>query len=239
MTRDITFMKKALILAEKAGASGEIPVGAVITDGSGEIIGSGGNTRERAGSPFGHAELNAISAACTYTGGSRLFGCTLYTTLEPCPMCAGACILSGISRVVFGAYDRKNGAVCSAARLFDDSFTCVPEYDGGVLEEECSLLLKDFFRSLRREKFSVTLSDVKADGQYRRCSEIFSLPEESIRDNSRKGTVYKLIRKNGKTAGAAAFTDGSTADIRILKDYKAYVTEKDVLEAACREDGLI
>ncbi len=142
-------MREALKLAETAAAWGEIPVGAVVVNKSGEIIGSGFNTRETDKNPLGHAEIAAIAQAAVTIGDWRLCGCSLYVTLEPCPMCAGAIINSRIERVYFGAFDKNNGAVCSVEEMFLNAYTFKPEYYCGIMEEECSALLTAFFGKLR------------------------------------------------------------------------------------------
>ena len=145
---DTLFMKEALALARQAGQAGEIPVGCVIVR-DGQIVGRGQNRRETDRSALGHAELEAIADACKNLGGWRLWDCTLYVTLEPCPMCAGAIINARIPRVVFGATDEKCGACGSVCDLFSMDFNHRPEVTRGVCQEASSALLKDFFASLR------------------------------------------------------------------------------------------
>jgi len=147
---DIRFMEAALALAGEAAAEGEVPVGCVIVR-KGEIVGRGRNRRERNKSALAHAEIEAISEACRCLGGWRLWECTLYVTLEPCPMCAGAIINARIPRVVYGASDAKCGAVRSVCSLFSMEFNHHPQVESGVLEEECAALLTEFFRKLRVE----------------------------------------------------------------------------------------
>ena len=148
------FMEKALSLAREAGATGEVPVGAVIVR-NGEIIATGKNGREINKNALSHAEIEAINNACKALGGWRLPGCELYVTLEPCPMCAGAIINSRIEKVYFGAYDQKAGSVRSLVCLFDLPYNHKPEVTGGIMEEECAAVLSDFFRGLREKKKSV------------------------------------------------------------------------------------
>lgn len=143
------YMRLALELARSAADAGEIPVGCVITDESGNIIGKGQNTRERTRSALGHAELNAIDEACRTVGDWRLYGCTLYVTLEPCPMCAGAIINSRIPCVVYGAKEKNYGSCGSVIDLFSERYGHHPAVFGGVLEKECSALLSYFFGGLR------------------------------------------------------------------------------------------
>ncbi|MGB9812633.1 MAG: tRNA adenosine(34) deaminase TadA [Thermovenabulum sp.] len=143
------FMREALKEARKAFEGDEVPVGAVIVK-DGEIIARGRNRRESLQDATAHAEIIAIKEACERLKSWRLSGCTLYVTLEPCPMCAGAVILSRIDRVVFGAYDPKSGCAGSVMDLFScDKFNHHPEIIGGVLEEECARLLKEFFKKKR------------------------------------------------------------------------------------------
>ena len=146
---DRRFMQAALEEAKNAANEGEVPVGAVIVR-SGEVIATGRNRRETGKNALAHAELEAIDNACRALGGWRLPGCTLYVTLEPCPMCAGAIINARIERVVFGAYDKKAGSVRSIVRLFDLPYNHRPEVRGGCMEEECADILSAFFRTLRK-----------------------------------------------------------------------------------------
>lgn len=145
------YMKYALSLAEKSAEEGEVPVGAIVVC-DGKIVGEGRNRRENAKNALHHAEIEAINEACKNLGGWRLWKCDLYVTLEPCPMCAGAIINSRIKNVYFGASDTKNGAVVSAAQLFDMNFTHKPDYEGGIMGEECAKILSDFFKDLRKKK---------------------------------------------------------------------------------------
>lgn len=144
------FMDEALVLAREAFADGEVPVGCVITR-DGEIVGRGRNRRETDKSALAHAEMEAIAQACRNLGGWRLWECTLYVTLEPCPMCAGAIINARIPRVVYGASDRKCGAVSSVCSLFSMDFNHHPQVESGVREGACGELLTEFFRNLRLE----------------------------------------------------------------------------------------
>ena len=158
---DAYFMSAALELAREAFDAGEVPVGCVVVRGE-EIVGRGRNRREAGRSALAHAELEAIDQACRTLGGWRLWQCTLYVTLEPCPMCAGAIINARIPRVVYGASDPKAGAVRSRCALFDQGFNHHPQVESGLLEEECGKLLTDFFQELRvklktRPKWKVQL----------------------------------------------------------------------------------
>ena len=148
MPEDLLFMKEALALAEQAAALGEVPVGAVVVK-DGKIIASGFNRRETGPSATAHAELSAIEEACRVLQRWRLSDCTLYVTLEPCPMCAGAIINARLKRVVYGAKDEKAGACGSVVDLFEMGFNHRPVLKSGVLAEECGALLSRFFQALR------------------------------------------------------------------------------------------
>ena len=145
---DRDYMQEALTLAREAAAEGEIPVGCVIVR-NGEIVGRGRNRREQSKTALGHGEIEAISDACRNLGGWRLWDCTLYVTLEPCPMCAGAIINARIPLVVYGASDPKAGACGSVCNLFEMEFNHHPQVRKGVLEAECAALLQHFFADLR------------------------------------------------------------------------------------------
>lgn len=142
------FMKAALEMAQKAYDDDEVPVGAVIVR-NGEIIARGRNRREKAKNALLHAEIDAINNACNALGGWRLWNCELYVTLEPCPMCAGAIINAHIPKVYFGAYDFKNGSCGTITNLFEMPYNFKPDSIGGIMQEKCSQLLKDFFKKLR------------------------------------------------------------------------------------------
>ena len=145
---DKEYMQEALLLAREAGQDGEVPVGCVIVRGD-KIVGRGRNRREKDKTALGHAELEAIADACKNLGGWRLWDCTLYVTLEPCPMCAGAIINARIPRVVFGASDAKYGACGSVCNLFEMDFNHHPKAEKGLLEQECLALMEEFFKELR------------------------------------------------------------------------------------------
>ena len=145
---DSYYMDIALELAGEAMAEGEVPVGCVIVR-QGQIVAEGRNCRETDKTALGHAEIEAIADACKNLGGWRLWECTLYVTLEPCPMCAGAIINARIPRVVFGASDEKCGACGSVCDLFSMEFNHHPQVEKGVREAESSQLLKEFFEQLR------------------------------------------------------------------------------------------
>jgi tRNA(adenine34) deaminase len=139
-------MRRALELAGEAPQTGDVPIGAVVVDPAGTVIGEGVNVRERDGDPTGHAEIVALREAAGAVGGWRLSGCTLVVTLEPCTMCAGATVLARVDRLVFGAYDDKAGAVGSLWDVVRDRrLNHRPEVIGGVLAEESSALLEEFF----------------------------------------------------------------------------------------------
>ena len=147
---DNTYMREALALAKEAAAEGEVPVGCVIVRGE-EIVGRGRNRRETDKNALAHAEIEAINDACKNLGGWRLWDCTLYVTLEPCAMCAGAILNARIKRVVYGASDKKFGAVRSVCSLFSMDFNHHPEVESAVLEEASAQLLQAFFQNLRLE----------------------------------------------------------------------------------------
>ncbi len=147
---DLMYMDEALALAREAAEAGEVPVGCVIVR-RGQIVGRGRNRREEEKSALSHAEIEAIGEACRKLGGWRLWDCTLYVTLEPCSMCAGAILSARIPRVVYGASDRKFGAVRSVCSLFDMNFNHHPQVESGIREEESAGLLRDFFQKLRLE----------------------------------------------------------------------------------------
>lgn len=146
---DEEYMEKALELAQKAASRGEIPVGALVVDKDGKIIGEGFNRREELQSPTAHAEVLAIEQAAKKLKNRRLLDCTLYVTLEPCPMCAGAVMNAGLKRLVYGAFDDKNGACASVATLFDEKFTHIPMVRSRVLKERCGEILSEFFKDKR------------------------------------------------------------------------------------------
>ena len=146
------YMKRALELAEKAFDAGEVPVGCVIVSPDGDIIGCGRNMREEKKSAVSHAEIEAIETACRKTGDWRLSGCSMFVTLEPCPMCAGAVIGAQLGRVVYGGKDPSMGAMGSVVRLQSYPLGAAPVVCGGVLGDECSGLLRSFFAELRKRR---------------------------------------------------------------------------------------
>jgi len=145
-------MKEAIHEAKVAEAKGEVPIGAVIVYKD-EIIARGRNEREATQSVFSHAEIVAIKQANEHLGSWRIEGCTLYVTLEPCQMCAGAIVQSRIDRVVFGATDPKSGCAGTIMNLLqDDRFNHQVSLTGGILAEECGSLLSTFFQNIRKKK---------------------------------------------------------------------------------------
>ena len=149
MTQDEIFMNEALAEAKKAAMAGEVPVGAVVVR-DGEIISRGRNSKESRRVATGHAEIEAIEEACRVFGSWRLSDCTLYVTLEPCPMCAGAIVNSRIGRVVYGSADPKAGAMGSVLNFNAYPLNHKPQISSGVLEKDCSAVLSAFFSSKRK-----------------------------------------------------------------------------------------
>lgn len=143
-------MKEALRLAVEAAKAGEVPVGAVVLDGDGNIIGRGANLRERESDPLAHAEVLAMKSAAIVRKSWNLSDCTLVVTLEPCPMCAGAILQTRLKRVIFGAWDAKLGACGSVWDILRDPHVgSHPEVIGSVCESECAQLLRNFFENHR------------------------------------------------------------------------------------------
>lgn len=149
--KDFEYMRLALKEAEKAYKKGETPIGAVIV-WEDEVVAKSHNLRESKKNALLHAECIAIDKACKKLGGWRLHKATLYVTLEPCPMCAGAIINARIKRVVYGAADKKAGSCESVVNLFELPYNHKPEVESGLLEKECQTLLTDFFKELRQKK---------------------------------------------------------------------------------------
>ena len=143
------YMRAALELAREAAEMGEVPVGCVVFDEAGEIIGRGRNRCEELPDACAHAETEAIRAACAARGSWNLSGCGLAVTLEPCPMCAGAIINARLSTVVYGAREARSGSVGSVINLFEERYGRRPAVYGGVLAEECAEVLREFFSALR------------------------------------------------------------------------------------------
>lgn len=145
------YMRQALALAEEAAAAGEVPVGCVIVDESGQVLGRGRNRREEDHDPLAHAELLAIQDACRSHGDWRLKHARLYVTLEPCPMCAGGIISARIPEIYYGAKDAGFGACGSILNLFEENFRHHPKIIGHILEDECRQVLQDFFAGVRQK----------------------------------------------------------------------------------------
>ena len=145
---DTTYMQQALELAKRGADLGEVPVGALVVK-DGEVIARAHNERELLPDATAHAEVLAIRRACAALGSNRLSGCTLYVTLEPCPMCAGALAAARVDRVVFGAYDARGGACGSMLRIQKYPLYFMPEFRGGVMAEECAAVLTEFFAKKR------------------------------------------------------------------------------------------
>lgn len=151
-TRDEKYMKEAIRQAKKAAAIGDVPIGCVIVMED-KIIARGYNKRNKKGTVLAHAELDAITKACRKTGDWRLEECTMYITLEPCQMCAGAIVQARIPRVVIGSMNPKAGCAGSVLNLLEmKEFNHQAEVTRGVLKEECSSLLSDFFKELRQKQ---------------------------------------------------------------------------------------
>ncbi len=148
------FMQQALLLAKNAEKYGDVPVGAVIVCEN-KIIAKGQNKREKDKNSLLHAEIEAINEACRVKNTKYLTGCTLYVTLEPCPMCAGAIINSRIDRVVFGAYDDKAGCFGTLADFNTLPFNHKPEIIGGYMQDECRIIISEFFEKIRQEKSEI------------------------------------------------------------------------------------
>ena len=143
------YMYRALELARQCAADGDVPVGCVIVSPDGTVVGEGRNRREADGLATAHAEVEAINMACKTLNSWRLSGCTLYVTLEPCPMCAGAIINARVDEVRYGAREEKSGCCGSVLNLFEERFNHHPRIYGGLLAEECQQVLADFFQKLR------------------------------------------------------------------------------------------
>ena len=161
---DEDYMREALREAQAAYDIGEVPIGAVLVDEAGEIVSRGHNLRETAHDATAHAEMIAIRTACEKLGRWRLSGLTLYVTIEPCPMCAGAIVMSRVDRVVYGSTDAKAGACESLFNIpGHPALNHAPEMTAGVLQEECAAIMKRFFRE-RREKRKNIRETTEAQG---------------------------------------------------------------------------
>ena len=144
------YMGEALALAAEAAAAGEIPVGCVVVDAEGKIIGRGRNRREERRSIIGHAEIEALEAAAKLRGDWRMDDCTLFVTLEPCPMCAGAMIMSRLGTLCYGAREEHTGSAASILNLFEEAYPGHTAIYGGVMAEESAALLREFFDKMRK-----------------------------------------------------------------------------------------
>ena len=144
------YMRQALALARECVPGGDVPVGCVVAAPDGRVIGRGRNRREADGRATAHAEIEAINETCAALGTWRLEGCTLYVTLEPCPMCAGAIINARIGAVRYGAREDKSGCCGSVLNLFEERFNHKPKLYGGLLDGECREVLEGFFQNLRK-----------------------------------------------------------------------------------------
>ena len=144
-----SYMREALALAREAFDAGEVPVGCVVAGPGGTIIGRGRNRRQELGDATAHAEIEAIREACAALGDWRLDGCTLFVTLEPCPMCTGAIINSRVPCLVFGARESVSGSCGSVIDLFMERYGHHPSVFAGVLRDDCAALLRSFFRERR------------------------------------------------------------------------------------------
>lgn len=149
-TTENPFMQMALEMARQAAEAGEVPVGAVLVDGKGQVLARAGNKTESLSDPTAHAEMLAVREACRAQGAPRLEDCDLYVTLEPCAMCAAALSFARLRRLYYGAYDPKGGAVDHGPKFFSQA-TCHhrPEIYGGIMEGECARVLQEFFQKKR------------------------------------------------------------------------------------------
>ena len=147
------YMRMALALAAEAARAGEIPVGCVVADGTGAVVGRGRNRREETRCVTGHAELEALEAACRARGDWRLADCTVFVTLEPCPMCAGALLNARLGALVYGAREPVTGSAGSVLNLFAEGYPARTAVTGGVLREESEELLREFFEARRSAPF--------------------------------------------------------------------------------------
>lgn len=144
------YMKLALKEAQKAAKHDEVPIGAIVVDAEGQVIARAYNWREHNNLATAHAEIRAIEKACRKLKSWRLEGCSIFVTLEPCPMCAGAIMQSRIENVYFSAYDQKGGFVVSCNQTFNTpGLNHYPEWEGGILADDCAQILKDFFKAKR------------------------------------------------------------------------------------------
>ena len=228
-------MERALLLAEAAAAEGEVPVGAVVVRRSDDrIVGEGRNRREAAKDPLAHAELEAIRNASRFLGGWRLSGCDIYVTLEPCPMCMGGIINARIDRVIFGAYDKKAGSCGSVSDLSAYPYNHHPDVKGGVMEERCAALLKNFFAGKRNKKLNeIKIVKAETDDQLMRIAALADeiwheyfpciISEDQINYMVEKFCSFKAMKDNIKN-----------------EDYSYYFVKKngaDIGYTAAKPDG--
>lgn len=243
---DEYYMSIAIELARKAASEGETPVGAVVVRNDGFIAGKGRNSRERDRNALCHAEIAAIDEACRTLGGWRLCGCTIYVTLEPCPMCAGAIINSRLDKLVFAAADPRSGSAGSVADIFGLGYDHRPEIVPGIMEKECKELLKDFFGELRRKnrKMSgIKTVEVKTSEQVKKVAamadeiwhewfpSIISVEQidymldkfqsESAIENQLKNENYRyfIVMKGGEYVGYTAVRPDSDGRLFLSKIY--------------------
>jgi len=210
-------MEYVLELAKKAAAEGEVPVGAAaVRTSDGLIAGTGRNTSENSRYPTGHAEITAINSAAEKLGGRRLHGCTLYVTLEPCAMCAGAIINARFDRLVFGAYDSRCGACGSVVDLFNAGLDCRTSVTGGILREECAAVMTEFFSSLRRKKGRYILTPITADDQIRRACAMSGIPAAEIGAYEKRD----FIRRRSTPIGLMLTNSGGIKRMIIFNEYK-------------------
>ena len=243
---DIVYMKAALEAAYRAAGRGEAPIGAVVVRKSdGKIVGVGENTREACRSATGHAEISAIEDACSRLGGWRVSGFDLFVTLEPCPMCAGAVINARIDRVVFGAYDEKNGSFGSVTDLSKLPYNHKPQVVGGIMREECERILKKFFFDIRsRRKMNdlkfipvkteeqintaAKLADeiwhecfkgIISDGQIDYMVDMFQSAKAMTKQIQNDGYRYFFIHRNGVHMGYTAVHEEENGILFLSKIY--------------------
>ncbi|MGI6031702.1 MAG: GNAT family N-acetyltransferase [Eubacteriales bacterium] len=224
--RDQQYMELALQQAHLAHLEGEVPIGAVVVHPQRGVVGVGRNRREFGRSALAHAEIEAIDMACRTLKGWRLMDCDLYVTLEPCPMCAGAILNARIRKVYYGAKDHRFGAAGSTTDLFSVEYNHRAQVEGGVLEEECSALISQFFRELRwRRENGIQVR--------RMCRKEGSLAGRMLEElgcaEGRKslfapGTQYFMVAiREGQVIGLATITpDGKLAHLGVLPQWRGH-----------------
>lgn len=254
LKNDEFYMAMAMELAREAAAEGETPVGAVVVRSDGFVAGRGRNSREKERNALCHAEVIAINEACATLGGWRLSGCTLYVTLEPCPMCAGAIINSRIDRVVYGASDSAAGSAGSLVNLFALGYNHQPQVESGLMKEESEALLKDFFSELRRKRKMqrIKLVEVKTEQQIEAAAALADeiwhewFPSILSAEQIDSGYTYYILRKGDTRIGYTAIrtdADGRLflSKIYIKKEYRGNGYASEVfafLKEYCREHNL-